>query len=227
VIGHRGSRATHPENTIAGFEHAVRVGADAIELDVTPAQDGVLAVTHDPVYTDFGQLPAGTPRIEDVVEYAQSNSIFFDVEAKYYSSAPLGREEYARALMAALAPLAGRVALRSFSHRLLRIAHEIAPEIPKIALTKRWAVRWPEICRRTHSRAISPQYWLVTPGEVRRAQRAGLAVYTWTVNREQDWRRMLRIGVDGIITDDPQSLIRFLDRNPPGVAANHPKPASI
>jgi glycerophosphoryl diester phosphodiesterase len=36
-------------------------------------------------------------------------------------------------------------------------------------------------------------------------------VYPWTVNRERDWRRMLRAGVDGIITDDPAALIAFLD----------------
>jgi glycerophosphoryl diester phosphodiesterase len=215
VIGHRGSRATHPENTIEAFEHARRVGADAVELDVTPTQDGVLAVTHDAVWGGFAELPAGTPRIEEVVEYARGNSLFLDVEAKSHPNAAMVGEEYARALAKAVAPLAGRVALRSFHRRLLRTLYNFVPDIPLIALTRRSAIRWVGIAKRTHARAISPHRWLITPGEVRRAHRAGLPVYAWTVNREREWLRMMRAGVDGIITDDPAALIAFLDRAAP------------
>lgn len=212
VIGHRGSRATHAENTIEGFQSALEAGADAVELDVTLSADGVLAVTHDPVSCDFARLPKGTPRIEEVVEFARGNHMFFDVEAKWYRPSAMRGEEYMRRVMAAVAPLAGRVAVRSFHHRLLRMAHEIAPGIPLIALTRRSAIRWAHIAKRTRAWAISPHHWLITPGEVRRAHKAGLAVYAWTVNREEDWRRMLRVDVDGIITDDPAALAAFLDR---------------
>lgn len=212
VIGHRGSFATHPENTIAAFQHAFDVGADAVELDVTLSRDGVLAVSHNRVLFDFAQLPPGVPRIEQVVEFASGNSLFFDVEAKWYLPSPMRGEEFARRVMAAVAPLAGRVAVRSFHHRLLRLAHEVAPEIPLIALTRRSAIRWVQIAKWARARAISPHQWLITPGEVRRAHKAGLPVYAWTVNREQDWRRMVRLGVDGVITDDPAALVEFLDR---------------
>jgi glycerophosphoryl diester phosphodiesterase len=214
VIGHRGSRATHPENTIEAFEYARQAGADAVELDVTPTPDGVLAVTHDAVWRDFAQLPSGTPRIEEVVEYANGNSLFLDVEAKSSPNAAMPAEEYARTLARYVAPLAGRVALRSFNRRLLRMLYSFAPDIPLIVLTRRSAVRWVGIAKRTHARAISPHHWLVTPGEVRRAHRAGLPVYAWTVNREREWLRMMRAGVDGIITDDPAALIRFMDQPP-------------
>jgi glycerophosphoryl diester phosphodiesterase len=215
VIGHRGSRATHPENTIEAFEYARRAGVDAVELDVTPTRDGVLAVTHDAVWGDFAELPAGVPRIEELVEYATGNSLFLDIEAKSHPNASLAGEEYARALGKAVAPLAGRVALRSFNRRLLRMLNGLAADIPLIVLTRRSAIRWVRIAKRTHARAISPHRWLVTPAEVRRAHRAGLPVYAWTVNREREWLRMLRAGVDGIITDDPAALIRFLEQSEP------------
>lgn len=48
VIGHRGNCAHAPENTIESFAQAVAVGADAIELDVHLAADGVPVVFHDP-----------------------------------------------------------------------------------------------------------------------------------------------------------------------------------
>ncbi|EOL47079.1 glycerophosphodiester phosphodiesterase [Enterococcus caccae] len=47
VIAHRGSKGTHPENTLAAFKEAVRVNSDGIELDVQLSKDNQLVVIHD------------------------------------------------------------------------------------------------------------------------------------------------------------------------------------
>lgn len=47
VIGHRGSSATAPENTIASFALAIRQGADFVESDVQRSKDGALVLMHD------------------------------------------------------------------------------------------------------------------------------------------------------------------------------------
>lgn len=47
VIGHRGAAARAPENTIESFAEAMAAGADALELDVHLARDGVPVVHHD------------------------------------------------------------------------------------------------------------------------------------------------------------------------------------
>lgn len=47
VFAHRGSKGNRPENTLAAFREAVRVGADGIELDVHRTKDGALVVIHD------------------------------------------------------------------------------------------------------------------------------------------------------------------------------------
>lgn len=46
--GHRGARGLRPENTLPAFAHALEVGVDALELDVTLSADGVVVATHDP-----------------------------------------------------------------------------------------------------------------------------------------------------------------------------------
>lgn len=51
LIGHRGARGLLPENTIAGFEQALKLGVDMIEIDVQATADGVAAVVHDTVLT--------------------------------------------------------------------------------------------------------------------------------------------------------------------------------
>src|SRR4029434_995249 len=47
VVAHRGSSASHPDNSWAAFEAAVTENADAIECDVVATDDGVLVIRHD------------------------------------------------------------------------------------------------------------------------------------------------------------------------------------
>lgn len=51
VHGHRGARGLRPESTLAGFEHAIELGVDAIELDLHRSADGALIVWHDSAIT--------------------------------------------------------------------------------------------------------------------------------------------------------------------------------
>jgi glycerophosphoryl diester phosphodiesterase len=48
VIAHRGASGTHPENTMAAFAEAARLGAPYFELDVHMTRDRVVVVCHDP-----------------------------------------------------------------------------------------------------------------------------------------------------------------------------------
>ena len=49
IQGHRGSRWTHPENTLPGFREALNAKADVLEFDLGMTKDGVLVVSHDAV----------------------------------------------------------------------------------------------------------------------------------------------------------------------------------
>lgn len=51
---------------------------------------------------------------------------------------------------------------------------------------------------------------VVTPGLLRSARQAGLPVLVWTVNQAPDMERLLALGVDGILTDDPATLSAVL-----------------
>ena len=47
VHGHRGTRGTRPENTLAAFREALRVGADVLEMDMNVTRDGVIVISHE------------------------------------------------------------------------------------------------------------------------------------------------------------------------------------
>jgi len=51
IHGHRGSRGTHPENTLPAFNEAVNAGANVLEMDLQLTSDDVLVLSHDPELT--------------------------------------------------------------------------------------------------------------------------------------------------------------------------------
>ena len=48
IYGHRGCRGLYPENTITGFEKAIELGVDGIEIDVVVNKDSQLIISHEP-----------------------------------------------------------------------------------------------------------------------------------------------------------------------------------
>jgi glycerophosphoryl diester phosphodiesterase len=48
---------------------------------------------------------------------------------------------------------------------------------------------------------------LVTPASIRAAERVGLAMHVWTINDDAEMRRMLRMGVHGVMSDFPDRLL--------------------
>lgn len=45
---HRGGRGLRPENTLAAFENAMRMGVTTLELDIAITADGVAVISHEP-----------------------------------------------------------------------------------------------------------------------------------------------------------------------------------
>lgn len=52
VHGHRGCRGVRPENTLPAFEQALKVGVDALEMDLCVTADDVLVASHDPLINE-------------------------------------------------------------------------------------------------------------------------------------------------------------------------------
>lgn len=64
VHGHRGARTVRPENTLAGFEYAMKAGADMVEIDLNVTKDDVLVVSHDAaINTKICRGPGGETEI--------------------------------------------------------------------------------------------------------------------------------------------------------------------
>lgn len=64
IIAHRGASAHAPENTLAAFRTAARMGADLIELDVRQTRDGHLVVVHDRTLTRTTDVKKRFPKLK-------------------------------------------------------------------------------------------------------------------------------------------------------------------
>jgi glycerophosphoryl diester phosphodiesterase len=116
-----------------------------------------------------------------------------------------------------------RVVLASFDASLLRAARSRAPGVATAADGREAAtfhlLRWVGQHRWHRRRAemlMVPERFagldLATPATLAAAHRVGMELHVWTVNDEEAMRGLARIGVDGMLTDDPGLLARVLGR---------------
>jgi len=100
IIGHRGSSAVAPENTIAAFTRALRDGAEGIEFDVRLARDQVPVVIHDSTLRRTAQVRGA------VADFTSSELGRLDVGSWFNRKDPgAARPEYERETIPSVAQL--------------------------------------------------------------------------------------------------------------------------
>jgi glycerophosphoryl diester phosphodiesterase len=111
----------------------------------------------------------------------------------------------------------------SFDHESMVVFRGACPEVPTSA-TLREALRFYQLDRLRlgslyRSPAVAfqfPEYFsdihVVQPRLIEAARSFNVKVHVWTVNEERDLARMLAMGVDGILTDYPDRLLRLMGR---------------
>ncbi len=105
-----------------------------------------------------------------------------------------------------------RVVLSSFNHAYLKRAKAANAEIVTAALVES-AVKDPvALLEEIGAQAYNPPLKDINEEAVRAVRAAGYDVLVWTVNEEDDMRRLIDWGVSGIITDYPQRLNAVLGR---------------
>jgi glycerophosphoryl diester phosphodiesterase len=108
-----------------------------------------------------------------------------------------------------------RVVLQSFDYRTLTAMRALDPKIVLSALVEKGegqssAPDLVAIAKETKADILSPDSSLITKENVKALHAMNVQVHPWTVNTPEEWQRLISLGVDGIISDDPQSLITFL-----------------
>jgi glycerophosphoryl diester phosphodiesterase len=237
IVAHRGASSTRPENTLASFEEALRLGARIVELDVRLSRDGVPVVMHDPTVdrttngagpvasmtaaglaalnAGTAEEPAAVPALAEVLDLVSGRGAVA-LEIKNLPGEPgydARREAAVEATHAELERTGfdGPVLVLSFSPAAIAASKAIAPTVPTGFLS-------------THDvppadalgLAARAGHDLVLPG-TRSLIPAGPA-FVDAVHAAG-----LRVGTWTV--DDPDELAMLLDRGVDAVASNDPEMA--
>ncbi len=223
VFAHRGASVSARENSVAAFRAAAEAGADWVELDVRRTADDVLVVHHDAhlsdgralIDTTESELPAYVPNLAEALEACTGMGV--NVEIKNDPGDPDYDERHMVSVAVAGLITAYRphdeLLVSSFNNDSITRIRAIDPDIPT-ALVVFDVVSVDQLIDRStfHGhRAVNPHTAAVDRSFVEKAHAVGLAVNVWTVNEPEQVAELRRIGVDGVITDDPAMARRVID----------------
>lgn len=159
--------------------------------------------------------PLMTDAIQAVEEYAGENDLpplHYNIETKsrpeWYGEYVPGPEEFSRLLFEELNELGvlDRVIIQSFDPSTLIAFKQLAPEVRQAMLVSNDVLPDMYINLLGYTPDIwSPDYKLLDAESVSELQSKGMKVIPWTVNTVDEMRELLRFGVDGFITDYPDS----------------------
>jgi glycerophosphoryl diester phosphodiesterase len=226
ILAHRGLALDAPENTLASFAAALDLGADYIETDVHASKDGVAMISHDPslrrvagieaevsdlTAAELQQVDLGAghrmPTLADALRAFPGARFNIDVKS------PRAGVAVARAVLAAGAT--DRVLVTSFSSARRAAAVRLLPGVATSASMPRvvcilllaklgvlsivpWALGGVDAVQVP---ARQGRFTIATPRVIRAFHRLGVEIHMWTVNDPSEMRRLLELGVDGIVTD--------------------------
>lgn len=215
-IGHRGAAGLEPENTLRSFRRAAAEGAGVLEVDLRLTVDGRLVAMHDPTLdrttdgtgpvrevtlADLRRLDAGlgerVPTFEEVLEVI---GLPIHAEVKAYEAAePLAK-------IIRNMSLARRVTPICFSGEILRRVKRIVPDQPVGLICPDVSTGVVREASSIGAAFVSAQASSLNTGTAGQLKRADLKVTAWTVNQPGEMRRLIDLGVDGIVTDHPDLL---------------------
>jgi len=218
-----------PENTVQAFVAASALGADGVELDVHRTADGGLVVHHDAGAWRLGVLAQCTqveiravrpeiPTLDEALEACAG--MLVNVEVKNLP----GDDDYdADESVAAgvVELLVGRerrddVLVSSFNLESVDRVRELDATIPTgfLTLVGMDPVDAVEVAHAHGHGAVHPDVRALVgdaaAATITRAHEVGMTVNVWTVNDEDELRRLAAAGVDSVITDVPDVARRVL-----------------
>jgi glycerophosphoryl diester phosphodiesterase len=235
LIGHRGYPAKFPENTLASFDGAMQAGCDMIELDVTLTKDRKVMVIHDdtldrtttgrgPVsghtLEEIKALDAGSwfdarfvaervPELSEVLKQTAGRCML-NIEIKksaFEAGFPADAVERQVVDLVKASGAMDRVIISSFDQRILqRIAAMEAP--PAVAYISEHGAdkRALEMLLGMNAFSWHPRFKVLTREQVEMLHAAGVRVFPWTINTREEAERMLALGVDGLICNEPRVM---------------------
>lgn len=178
-----------------------------------------------PDFPDQDRSRQHKPALREVVmavdEYAMEEGapgVGFNIEIKsdptLYDTYQPGPARFAELVLAQLDSLgiSGRTIIQSFDPAVLEEVHRLDEEMPVALLVDNKDGLEANLKRISFIPShYSPAFHLVNKELVKELDQRDIQLLVWTVNDKADLRKMIKLGVNGIITDYPDKAIALLD----------------
>ena len=223
IIGHRGASSVSPENTLKAFQKAIELKADYVEFDVQETRDGNLVVTHDEdikritgkdglikdmTLNELRKLNFGEgekiPTLQELVELTK-NKISLNCEIKVEGITEKVIHVFREY------DIIDTTLVSSFIHDELLKIQKLEPSLKLASLEPTPGtikIDWDkkkemiQYCIDNNLYAINPLVMMVDQQFVDFAHANNIKVFPWTVDSKVSIKKLIRLGVDGIITND-------------------------
>jgi glycerophosphoryl diester phosphodiesterase len=226
AVAHRGASAEAPENTVAAFDEAIRLGARAVEMDVRLCKDGIPVVLHD---STVDRTTNGTGAVADLTRIdllrldagSWKHPRFAGTRIPLLTEALQAISDDAVAVLEIKTPIDPNLLRRilddfsvrdsavilSFELDILRAIRNSMPSIAMGLLSDGWQPDLPDICASLGAGILALDTGVLNLERIKSARERQLRVWTYTPNDAGSVAACAAIGVEGIITDHPE-LIR-------------------
>ena len=223
IFAHRGASGYAPENTLSAIKKAIEMKADGIEIDIQLTKDGKIVVIHDWkvdrtttgrgfVYElNFGyirSLDAGqwytkdfigevVPTLEEVLDIARKHS---NIEEKMLEVLKKYPEKF------------DNIIVSSFHHDKIKKLQKLEPKLKLALLTDSEFIEIEKYLSTNglNSYSYHPEINLISKKDIEILHKNGIKVFVWTVNKEEDLDYLVKLGVDGVITNYPDIMKELL-----------------
>jgi glycerophosphoryl diester phosphodiesterase len=235
VIAHRGGRRWAPENTMAAFKLSLSAGVDGIELDIHRCSTGELVVIHDDdvnrttdsvgnvqdiSWAELQRLDAGSwfdprfsderiPSLRDVLDLI-AGKIILNIEVK---NTPIDYSGIEEDLLELLQDYPKEtIIISSFDHKLMQKFAKLDSSLNIALLADGLFIDVNAYAKQMNAKFWHPCFGSLREDAVEEAHAGGLQINAWTVNAPRDWAQAVIMKLEGIVTDDPEGLISYLNR---------------
>jgi glycerophosphoryl diester phosphodiesterase len=231
VIAHRGAHQGIPENSLAAYEEAIRIGCDFIEIDIRTTKDNQLVSIHNATIDQYVNGASGNvnnmtlaeitkldigekvgtkwrgtriPTLEEILRLSKGRiKIYLDLKDADPTDIISLLKKY---------DMEQQVVwyISGFLHKtIMEVKQEcqaclVMPDPGDLANIERVAVAYNPVVIATDMLHLSPEF-------VQKAHERRMLVFTDdNEGNPEEWERMIRMGTDGIQTDHPADLLDFL-----------------
>lgn len=235
-IAHRGFSGYYPENTMLAFKKAVEAGCDGIETDLHMTKDGVIVICHDEkidrttdgtgfivnyTYEELRKFDAGIkygkqfkgeriPTIDEFLNYVKDKNLLINFELK---NNIVLYEELEKKVIEKVHKFSMKknIILSSFNHYSMIRVKEIDRSIKTGLLYAATLYKVEEYAQIVGADALHPFYPAVMDKKiVEDIKKKGIIINAYTVDEEEDMKKLIELGIDGIITNYPDILKKII-----------------